>query len=526
MYGEVLSMWPVALSSLDSAFVFFHNLSRFDHGLKRICGRLAVVSAIGVLWNLPSAEAQGTPGFANKACVTYSDWEAFGILLLGGSAQLNSTGTSLVLTDGGLYEAGYAYCYNLIGSGYDPGPDLASFATAFTFQLTDPLADGFTFLIQPQPAVPYGEPFPPVGWPGGWLGYHDIPNSVAIKFDLYNNEGEGPNSTGVYVDGANPGQPSIDLTGTGIDLHSGDPIQALITYVQPSLNLNLTDTVTHATWSHVFTVDIPATVGTPNEMFGFTGGTGGLGATQEILSLNIAPIYYPSGFTPEAGPFALTNASFEPNLTSPDKRAISLTQGYADTAASVFSGWVEVQAFTTDFTFQISDAVGGKYVPPLEGGQADGFAFVIQNRGNTYAVGGLGGGLGYVGIPDSVAIKFDLYDNKGEGSNSTGIYEDGAYPGQPSIDLTGTGIDLHSPDIFDAHITYDGTTLILTLTDTVTQATWSHEFPIDIPTVIGAAYGFPNDLRYAHVGFTGGTGGETSTIQILSWTYWGPSCCD
>ena len=61
-----------------------------------------------------------------------------------------------------------------------------------------------------------------LGSDGGGLGFATIPNSVAIKFDIYNNAGEGPDSTGLYFNGAMPTVPAINLTGSGIDLHSGD----------------------------------------------------------------------------------------------------------------------------------------------------------------------------------------------------------------------------------------------------------------------------------------------------------------
>ena len=63
----------------------------------------------------------------------------------------------------------------------------------------------------------------------------------------------------------------------------------------------------------------------------------------------------------------------------------------------------------------------------------------------------------------------------------------------------------------DAHITYDGTTLNLTITDLVTMATCTQPFTINIPATVGGST--------AYVGFTGGTGGYGSTQQILSWSY-------
>jgi hypothetical protein len=140
----------------------------------------------------------------------------------------------------------------------------------------------------------------------------------------------------------------------------------------------------------------------------------------------------------------------------------------------------------------------------------DGITFTIQNQGPG-AIGGSGGGLGYSFIADSVAVKFDTYNNAGEGDNSTGLYVDGAMPTVPATTLAGTGIDLHSGHIFDAHLAYDGTNLTLTLTDTVTLANWSHSWPIGIPTTVGGPF--------AYVGFTGGTGTLRASQMIYSWTW-------
>ena len=46
-----------------------------------------------------------------------------------------------------------------------------------------------------------------MGDPAGGLGYQDIPNSVAVKFDLWSNDGEGPNSTGLFLNGDKPTNP-------------------------------------------------------------------------------------------------------------------------------------------------------------------------------------------------------------------------------------------------------------------------------------------------------------------------------
>src|SRR5271155_4453717 len=179
--------------------------------------------------------------------------------------------------------------------------------------------------------------------------------------------------------------------------------------------------------------------------------------------------------------------------------ALQLTNGGQDEAGSAFYATpVNIQAFTTDFTFQLSNP------------SADGMTFTIQNVG-TGALGGAGGSLGYDGIGESVAIKFDLYSNAGEGPDSTGLYTDGAAPNVPAINLSSTGINLHSGAPMAVDIAYNGTNLSLKITDTVTLATWSDTFAVNIPAIVGG--------DTAYVGFTGGTGGLTSSQQVTFWTY-------
>src|SRR5205085_9466260 len=129
----------------------------------------------------------------------------------------------------------------------------------------------------------------------------------------------------------------------------------------------------------------------------------------------------------------------------------------------------------------------------------------------TTALGATGGALGYAGIGKSVAVKFDLYSNSGEGNNSTGLYLNGVSPTTPAVTLGG-GVNLHSGDVFKVHITYDGTTLTMTITDTTNSSqTFTTSWPIDIPSTIGG--------NTAFVGFTAGTGHYTAVQDILNWTF-------
>jgi len=201
-----------------------------------------------------------------------------------------------------------------------------------------------------------------------------------------------------------------------------------------------------------------------------------------------------------SGGFTVNNLSLNYGAT--------VTGGYLQLtdggSAEVRSAWsttkVPVSSFKTDFNFRALYAV------------ADGFTFTIQNDPKgIWALGNGGSGLGYQGIQRSVAVKFDIYDNAGEGPDSTGVFLNGALPTTPSTDLSSSGVDLASGDIIHAHVVYNGTTLTLTLTDTKTGANVTKQFAVNIPATVGATT--------AYVGFTGSTGKNTAVQQIMSWTF-------
>jgi len=250
-----------------------------------------------------------------------------------------------------------------------------------------------------------------------------------------------------------------------------------------------TPTTASTVYSGPITVGVTETLKAIATATGFSNSAVGSAA----YTINIAPpvINFGSGFT-------ATNMSlvFGASIVG---GALELTDGGpSENRAAWFNTPVNVQAFTTDFNFGAASA------------NADGFTFTIQNTG-LMALGGNGAALGYSGIGNSVAVKFDLYNNAGEGSDSTGFYSNGAAPTTPSIDMTSSGVNLHSGDTMHAHLTYNGTTLTLTITDTVTNASFTTSQAINIPATVGG--------NTAYVGFTGGTGGLTAVQGVANWTY-------
>ena len=112
-------------------------------------------------------------------------------------------------------------------------------------------------------------------------------------------------------------------------------------------------------------------------------------------------INYGSGFSSSSG--LQLNGS-----TTLSGTRLRLTNGQSGESSSAFyTTPVNVQSFTTNFSFQMTDA------------QADGMTFVIQNGAAT-SLGQGGGGLGYENIGNSVAVKFDIFSTQGRGRTRRG----------------------------------------------------------------------------------------------------------
>jgi len=613
------------------------------------------------------ATAAYTIGSTGGGGISFGSGFTAGSMVLNGNAAITGTDLSLTTTNG-TFQASSAW--------FPTAVNIQNFTTDFSFQTSagSPTADGLTFTLQNQGTTA-------LGGAGGNLGYGlTTTPSVAVKFDLYSNNGEGPDSTGLYLNGASPTTPAVDMTASGVDLHSGDVFKVHMTYDGTNLAMTITDATTAAKFSITWPVNIPSTVGANTAFAGFTGATGGYTSNQNILSWTMSSGTGGGGgtvatptFSPAAGTYlgtqtvtlsdtisgatifytldgtapgtsaggsthqynsstpitvsstetiqALATATgmtksatasatytiesqvaaptFAPpgasynsaqtvsistttpgpttiyyttDGTDPTKsstrtvytaaitvsatetvKAYATKSGYFDSTVAtaaytigstggggvafgsgfsagsmvlngnaaisgtalaltttspqfqVASAWfpttLNVQKFTTDFTFQLSAG------SPT----ADGFTFAIQGN-STAAIGGSGGKLGYGNILKSVAVKFDLYNNAGEGTDSTGLYLNGPDPTVPAVDMTSSGVDLHSGHVFSVHIVYDGTNLTMTITDTTNTAlTFTQTWPVNIPGTVGA--------NTAFVGFTGGTGGYTANQSVLTWTY-------
>jgi len=140
-----------------------------------------------------------------------------------------------------------------------------------------------------------------------------------------------------------------------------------------------------------------------------------------------------------------------------------------------------------------------------DGSGADGFTFAIQNDTNgPAAIGGGGGGLGYLGISPSIAVEFDTFDNGSKGENAIGIDLDGSVGSIASVQVTP---DMEEVRPLFAWVDYDSQTDLLEVyfSDVNTQP----GAPVVSATVDLAAVG-----GQAYVGFTAATGGATNVHDI------------
>jgi len=191
------------------------------------------------------------------------------------------------------------------------------------------------------------------------------------------------------------------------------------------------------------------------------------------------------------------------DVTTGEDNVLRLTDNENFVAGSVFTnGAYAVDGnFAVRFDFSIPE--------PMFAQKADGFTFVIQRQGPT-ALGDSGSGLGYLGINNSIAVKFDTYPF----GSSTLVYANG------HMDDNGIFMpfDIGDGRTYRVDLVYNADFDMLEQTvvplDEFGQPIpweafqWTHfeawdtffsTVPLDVASIIGGAN--------AHVGFTAATGG-------------------
>jgi hypothetical protein len=185
--------------------------------------------------------------------------------------------------------------------------------------------------------------------------------------------------------------------------------------------------------------------------------------------------------------------------------------GYSTTAITLGTG----ATFSTSFQFRLSQAGG---IDP-----ADGITFVLAKATN--GLGGAGGGIGYQGVPNSVAIEFDTYNNGEVGaSNHIGLDRNGSLNSSPVGSPYGVSYChlfdnsylsdgcMSNGKVWSAFINYDGTTQKLNVSvqqQGLALIQLISDYSIDVGSFLGT--------NSAYVGFTAATGAGVQNHDILNW---------
>ena len=234
-----------------------------------------------------------------------------------------------------------------------------------------------------------------------------------------------------------------------------------------------------------------------------------------------------------------------------DGRVLELTASIYNTNGNAFFitpvNLASNASFSTFFSFRLSQGGGQADVDGVVG--ADGIVFVVQTVTNN--VGGKGGGIGYLGITNSVGVEFDTWWNNGKDNdfytypttdpllpngqtNANGSTGDGNHIG---IDYNGfltntlSGLETNNTEGPYIHITpamnngniwygwidYNGANSNLEV-----RVSTNSIRPL-APTLTNVV----NLLDYLHttnayLGFTAGTGGDCNQQDILSWQFISP----
>jgi len=192
---------------------------------------------------------------------------------------------------------------------------------------------------------------------------------------------------------------------------------------------------------------------------------------------------------------------------------LRLTPAAPNQSGSAFSTTTvplnNLSSFSTRFQFQITGSGG---IGDEDGIGADGLVFVVQTAGNN--VGGAGGGIGYVGVPHSVGIEFDTYNNgaqDGNNGNHLGVDLNGDVN---SVARQNIATRFNDGNVWTAWVDYNGNTgqLEVRANETgIRPAAPDLTYTVDLASILGT----PD----AYVGFTAGTGSGWGNHDILNWEF-------
>jgi hypothetical protein len=168
-------------------------------------------------------------------------------------------------------------------------------------------------------------------------------------------------------------------------------------------------------------------------------------------------------------------------------------------------------SFSTYFQFQITDNGGSG---DNDGLGADGITFVVQTVANN--VGGLGGGIGYLGISHSVGTEFDTWNNGTSWGDPDGNHVNFDFGGAFSLSGAAPVTNrMNNGSVWNAWVDYNGNTQSLELRllegSNVRPLAAILATTVDLAAQLGTTDAF--------VGFTSGTGSAFANHDILAWEF-------
>jgi hypothetical protein len=205
------------------------------------------------------------------------------------------SGTSIQIGDATGHRANNAW--------YTTPVNVQAFTTTFTFHVNcsanpSDCGDGLGFMMiaadssNPAYNPPSDNGFTYSGFSGGQFSWSQCNSpfelgngcpalpAMLVKFDLYNNvtDAAGANETGLYTGGGYPQapeNPQYDMSGSGINMESGDEFKATLVYNGTTLVETLTDTVTKAQYTQTYAgVNLPSVISANTSLVGFGAGSG------------------------------------------------------------------------------------------------------------------------------------------------------------------------------------------------------------------------------------------------------------
>ena len=551
-YSSSLTSWSDSMSNSGDILLygcsvgggitgveFINNLSQLTDADISASNDLTGNNYQGGDWDL---EVSTGPIEANS--IYDASWDSYESVLPIGDSSLNfgefsdatplvfngdaaAAGGELRLTQAAGQQKGSAFLESALVISSD-----TSFSTQFEFQVSGGVggADGFTFMLQNDSLGAEA-----LGVHGGGLGYHGISQSLAIEFDSYlnNNSDSDLNDNHISVLRDGNSQTSLAVAAAPFNLNGGQQLSAWIDYdgVSDNLEVYLSDTAQKPSVSLLsLNIELDAVVG-EQAFLGFSAGTGGRFNEHSILNWELTSdssfLSEPTQPQTPTQPLPtqplptqplptqsmidfddfsdLTRLSINGSAAGVNG-AMRLTEAQQQSGSFFYDEPIRVESdtnFSTEFQFILGGGTGG----------ADGFTFMLQNdRTGDRALGANGGGVGYQGISQSLAIEFDTYQGVGDPNNNHISILSNGDTINSILDVSST-LDLNSGEILNAWIDYNGASnsleVYLDSSDNKPQ-TALLSTTVDLSELVG---------NRARVGFSAGTGGAVNSHELLNWEF-------